>query len=43
MRIDVPVTAAGVMSRTSISGTMGAGGPRLRLRTVNGGISVRRR
>ena len=38
---DVPLTLRGRMSRRSAQGTLGDGGPMLRLRTVNGSIRIR--
>ena len=39
---DFPVSAIGRLSRRSVRGTIGAGGRMLSLKTVNGGISLRR-
>jgi hypothetical protein len=42
--IDFPITVKGLInSRRQITGTIGSGGPRLRLSAVNGGISISRR
>lgn len=40
---DFPVTVTGRGSRRSLNGTIGAGGPELRVSTVNGQIRLRRR
>ncbi|HEY7191524.1 MAG TPA: DUF4097 family beta strand repeat-containing protein [Vicinamibacterales bacterium] len=42
--VDFPITVKGLInSRRQITGTIGSGGPRLRLSAVNGGISISRR
>ena len=42
--VDFPITVKGVINnRRQITGTIGSGGPRLRLSAVNGGISISRR
>jgi DUF4097 and DUF4098 domain-containing protein YvlB len=42
--VDFPMTVKGLInSRRQITGTIGSGGPRLRLSAVNGGISISRR
>lgn len=42
--IDFPITVSGLINhRRQITGTLGSGGPRLRLSAVNGGISISRR
>jgi hypothetical protein len=45
LNIDFPITVQGRLSdmRRRIDATIGAGGPRLHLRTVNGGVSIDRR
>jgi hypothetical protein len=42
VRVDFPVTVQGRSGRT-LSTDLGSGGPTLRLRTVNGGVSIERR
>jgi DUF4097 and DUF4098 domain-containing protein YvlB len=42
VRVDFPVTVQGRIGRT-LSTDLGSGGPTLRLRTVNGGVSIERR
>jgi putative adhesin len=39
---DFPITFTGQVTRRSLQGTIGGGGPELTLSTVNGGISLRR-
>lgn len=39
---DFPVTVQGTFGRKHLNGTIGAGGPELRLKTVNGSIKLRR-
>jgi Putative adhesin len=39
---DFPLTVSGTFSRRRMSGTVGAGGRRLSLETVNGGVRIRR-
>lgn len=39
---DFPITVTGKVSRRSLRGSIGAGGPELRLSTVNGSIRLRR-
>lgn len=39
---DFPITVTGKVSRRSLRGTIGGGGPELRLSTVNGSIRLRR-
>lgn len=39
---DFPITVTGKVSRRSLRGTIGAGGPELRVSTVNGSIRLRR-
>ncbi|HUG41609.1 MAG TPA: DUF4097 family beta strand repeat-containing protein [Longimicrobiales bacterium] len=39
---DFPITVTGKVSRRSLRGTIGSGGPELRLSTVNGSIRLRR-
>lgn len=42
--VDFPITISGLMNnRRQIRGTLGSGGPRIRLSAVNGGISISRR
>ena len=42
--VDFPVTISGLINnRRQITGTLGSGGPRLRLSAVNGGITIARR
>jgi hypothetical protein len=42
--VDFPITISGLInSRRQIRGTLGSGGPRIRLSAVNGGISISRR
>jgi putative adhesin len=42
--VDFPITISGLInSRRQIRGTLGSGGPRIRLAAVNGGISISRR
>lgn len=41
LETDLPITLQGRMSRQRASGTLGDGGPELRLRTVNGSIRIR--
>jgi DUF4097 and DUF4098 domain-containing protein YvlB len=42
--VDFPITVKGLINnRRQITGTIGSGGPRLRLSAVNGGISISRR
>ena len=44
LRIDFPVTVQGELtSRRGISTTLGSGGPLIRARTTNGGVTIRRR
>jgi len=40
---DFPLTVSGRFSNRRLSGVIGAGGRRLSLQTVNGGITLRRR
>ncbi len=43
LRIDFPITVQGELtSRRGISTTLGSGGPLIRARTTNGGVSIRR-
>jgi hypothetical protein len=43
LRIDFPVTVQGELtSRRGISTTLGSGGPLIRARTTNGGVTIRR-
>lgn len=39
---DFPITIQGKTSRQSVKGTIGKGGPELKLQTVNGGIALRK-
>ena len=42
--VDFPITVSGLLnSRRQITGTLGSGGPRIRLSAVNGGIVISRR
>jgi hypothetical protein len=42
--VDFPITISGLInSRRQIRGTLGSGGPRIRLSAVNGGIAISRR
>jgi DUF4097 and DUF4098 domain-containing protein YvlB len=42
--VDFPITVSGLLnSRRQITGTLGSGGPRIRLAAVNGGIVISRR
>jgi hypothetical protein len=42
--VDFPITISGLINnRRQITGTLGSGGPRLRLSAVNGGITIARR
>lgn len=41
--VDIPMSVSGLLNRRQIHGTLGAGGPRLRLSAVNGGITIARR
>jgi|RhiMetdeSRZDD1v2_1073273.scaffolds.fasta_scaffold08625_5 hypothetical protein len=41
--VDFPVTVSGLLNRRQITGTLGSGGPRIRLSAVNGGITIQRR
>jgi hypothetical protein len=42
--VDFPITVSGLINnRRQITGTLGSGGPRLRLSAVNGGITIARR
>ena len=44
LRIDFPITVQGELTgRRGLSTTLGAGGPVIRARTTNGGVTVRRR
>jgi hypothetical protein len=44
LRIDFPITVQGELTgRRGLSTTLGAGGPLIRARTTNGGVTVRRR
>ncbi len=44
LRIDFPITVQGELtSRRGISTTLGSGGPLVRVRTTNGGVTIRRR
>jgi hypothetical protein len=44
LRIDFPITVQGELtSRRGMSTTLGSGGPLIRARTTNGGVSIRRR
>jgi hypothetical protein len=45
LSIDFPVTVQGQLSGLNrrISTTLGSGGPRLHVRTVNGGVSIAKR
>jgi hypothetical protein len=40
---DLPLTLQGRLNRRRFEGTLGSGGPRLAMKTVNGGITLRRR
>ena len=42
LQIDFPITVSGRISRR-LTTTLGAGGPRIRAMTTNGGVTVRRR
>ena len=42
LRVDFPVTVQGMVGRR-ISTTLGSGGPTIRVRTTNGGVTLRRR
>jgi DUF4097 and DUF4098 domain-containing protein YvlB len=41
--VDIPMSVSGLLNRRQIHGTLGSGGPRLRLSAVNGGITIARR
>ncbi|MBY0493021.1 MAG: DUF4097 family beta strand repeat-containing protein [Cyanobacteria bacterium] len=44
LRIDFPITVQGELtSRRGLSTTLGSGGPLIRARTTNGGVTIRRR
>jgi hypothetical protein len=43
LNIDFPVTVQGRISRRHITTTLGAGGPKLRAMTTNGGVTIRKR
>lgn len=44
LRIDFPITVQGELtSRRGISTTLGSGGPLVRVRTTNGGVTIKRR
>jgi hypothetical protein len=42
IHLDFPVTVSGTLSRRSIQGTVGQGGPQVSLRTTNGSITIRK-